>query len=528
MELPLTRDTVSKALAALEDIRRSYAVPYSKRIKVPKVLGEAQRRCLLEQVETAEKQCADLAAVGEMLGRQLCVQLGTVEELGRLLVAEQMKIGDLSAQTRALEQELRETKVDREYAEKERREEQAGAAALERLVRELRLEIAALTVPKKPQIHQESQVQLVLSKCTIPVLTVSSNTRESCMAIEKLPSLLLAPEGKADLVLTTEAYLEVIPRRKVLHCETFHVVKLQERTTPIRRKIDIVMLSPLSILVPVHTAIHTEKPAIIADEMHIPREDYRKVEILPGLELPKGKLVLDECPQIALFPTIKPLQSDTFLIAEILGKSAPISLLCVSTISTIAIPSPDPNYPEEEALLELETCSLFTIYPEAKADPELFSCSICDLPPPEHDLAFFGFTICALGTQKPRELDICRVTCYTIPSPDKVLSVQILPNIEIKGFNYLQLFTESELVETTNKEETGPKRKHRLRPARKDPGEEYFSMCLQVLKLNHPDSSRQLKASPATLYAEALASSVPFSQVSHRQWGKWLKRTLLA
>jgi hypothetical protein len=236
------------------------------------------------------------------------------------------------------------------------------------------------------------------------------------------------------------------------------------------------------------------------------------------------------CPNIAIFPTIKPFKSDTFLIAEILGKSASISSLCVSTLNSIAIPSPVPNNYPEEALLELETCSLFTIYPEAKADPELFSCSICDLPPPEHDLAFFGFTICALGTQKHRELDICRVACcsHTIPSALKALSVQILPNIAIKGFNYLQLFTESEIVETTNKEETGQKRKHRLRPARKDPGEEYFSMCLQVLKLNHPDCSRQLKASPAALYAEALASSVPFSQVSDKQWGKWLKRTLLA
>lgn len=525
MELPLTRDTVSKALAALEDIRRSYAVPYSKRIKVPKVLGEAQRRCLLEQVETAEKQCGDLAAVGEMLGRQLCVQLGTVEELGKLLVTEQMKIGDLCVQIRALEQELLETKASREYTEKERREEQAETAALQRLVREMRLEIAALTVPKTSQIHRESQVQLILSKCTIPAITVPSTNKKAYMAIEKLQNLLLEPLQKAALVLETEAYIEVIPTRKVLHCETFHVVKLQERT--IRSKIDIEKLTKLSILVP--TNIYTEKPAIIANETYIPRGESLKVENLPGLELFSVRervLVLDKSPKISIFPKIKPLKSDTFLIAEIVGKSVPINWLSVSTLTPITIPS---NYPEE-ALLELETCSLFTIYPEAKADPELFSCSICDFPPPEHDLAFFGFTICALGTQRHRELDICRVTCasHTIPSAYKALSVQILPNIAIEGFNYLQLFTESELVETTNKEETGVKRKHRLRPARKDPGEEYFSMCLQVLKLNHPDSSRQLKASPATLYAEALASAVPFSQVSDKQWGKWLKRTLLA
>ena len=78
MDFPLNRDTIEKAVSALEDIRRSYAVPYSKRVKVSKSLGETQRRGLIEHVETAERQCADLAAVGERLGRQLGVQLGTV------------------------------------------------------------------------------------------------------------------------------------------------------------------------------------------------------------------------------------------------------------------------------------------------------------------------------------------------------------------------------------------------------------------------------------------------------------------
>lgn len=491
MEPPLSHDTIEKAVSALIDIRRSYAVPYSKRVKVSKTWGETQRKGLVEMVETAEKQCADLAAVGERLGRQLHVQLGAVEELGSLLATEQTTVGELQSANRTLERELGQIRAEKEAVQRELGEEKAENAALQRLLRELRLEIAAFTaISAKSGICEESQTRFDMEISSFSPISVFGTLKTSKIAIEKLQNSQFI--SAKSLEIDTFSI-------KMLKFETFRIADLEKKAilSSKRRKIAIEIVASGSIF------------PVFAGNC---RENHDFVDELRLLSVPTGHLSLQKGPYLDLISARKVLKPETFPIAELKASICPVVLPIVTDCS------------EKEALLELETCILFTIYPEMKADPELFSCSVCDLPPLEPDLAFSGFTICAIPPPRPLEPIISRlIGCFqVIPNTQiKPLSLHHIPVISVDRFNYLQLFLE---LETSNREEPGEKRRrNRLRPVRKDPGEEYFAMSLQVLKLNSPDCAGLSKASAAELYAQALAEGVPFAQVSDRQWGKWLE-----
>ena len=423
-----------------------------------------------------------------------------------------MTVGEIQSENRALEKKLREVRADREAVERELREERAGNAALHRLVRELRLEIAVFTaIPAKSVTQKESQTQFYKEISCIPAITVFGTLRKGNIAIEKLQNCQFISVKKLEIDTFS---------RKSLKCETFHLVEIQKKviSPSIKRENAIEVLTPM-LIAPAFAAISKETHDLTPIESRKYKKDCRTVESLPGLRLlsvPRGKLTLEKGPYLGLIPGLK---------AETFPLPSSNQSLCISVLSPLIIPCSD--Y-EGEACLELETCSLFTIYPETRADPELFSCSVCDLPPVEHDLAFSGFTVCSIMPPRPLEPDICRLTCCSqvIPTvPTQSLSLHNVPIITVHGFNYLQLFLE---LEPSTREETGQKRKSRPRPVRKDPGEEYFAMSLQVLKLNNSDCAAFCKASPAGLYAQALAEAVPFAQVRGRQWGKWLKRRVRA
>ena len=365
----LSPHTVQRLLTALEEIGKEYALPYSQRVKTPLNLTELQRKNLLKQVETAEKQCADLANVGKSLAKQLWAYMSNLTHAEGHITTKNSPISLLEDKNRALEGNLKEKEVEMERIKADLREEKARNGVMERLIRELKLEIWDLK-GKMQGFERDSPLK----------------------SLGKTRKLDVEIKNNAEITTSGGVYGEKESQLQFNHLK------------------------------------NTQKD---------------------GLECSFG-------PQICIFSV------------QNASKSVAISKKSLEIVGCSGINIPLRGKTEHiERKLEVETC-------------------IC----------------VSVGAGR---LGVGRGSC-----------------VSVEGFNYRQLFVESEVEDTSMPLCTSQcRRKHRLRVSRKDPGEEYFALSFQALKLSHPEVLSFHKQSYSPLYAQALVESIPFWQ-----WADWLKRVL--
>ena len=89
---------------------------------------------------------------------------------------------------------------------------------------------------------------------------------------------------------------------------------------------------------------------------------------------------------------------------------------------------------------------------------------------------------------------------FTFDCFQPLLTIQILPGTELKGL-------EPDLC-------------------RKDPGQEYFTLTSQAVKLNSPYMDTICTVSTKDLYDKAVRNSIPFHKVSPMQWHVWIESQL--
>lgn len=89
---------------------------------------------------------------------------------------------------------------------------------------------------------------------------------------------------------------------------------------------------------------------------------------------------------------------------------------------------------------------------------------------------------------------------FAFDSFQPFLTLQQLPGTELRGVE----------------QETG----------RKDPGQEYFALASQAVKLNSPYMDTICTVSTKELYDKAVRNSIPFHKVRARQWHIWIESQL--
>ena len=143
--------TIAKVMAALTDIRKTYSTPFAKRAKLPKTLTEPLVKKVLEQVQTAEKQCGDVAGVAQHFGTQLQKRISESELIQGQVAFLQRRVSELESVTMATAQEVSEgsilsvqTQLDQEAMVTLKTENDGLKAEMRRL----RREIARCETPK--------------------------------------------------------------------------------------------------------------------------------------------------------------------------------------------------------------------------------------------------------------------------------------------------------------------------------------------------------------------------------------------
>ena len=150
----------------------------------------------------------------------------------------------------------------------------------------------------------------------------------------------------------------------------------------------------------------------------------------------------------------------------------PLHLQSLPVIALRPTPKPQPlkvsRYAETEQLeLELETCSLMSVYPDVP-DTNFFTCTQCDIcPAAKDDLQLWGQFICEIPGRVRTPVTLVALPCVSVVTektdPRTLVRTEA---IYIPGFNFRQLFCETV-------EENG---RTRVKHTRKDPAEEFFAM----------------------------------------------------